>query len=82
MKWINASALEHFDELPTSAYVRLPVVRALFGVSASTVWRWSRDGDLPKPTKISGTTLWPVGALRERLAQVRASKVREDSPSI
>lgn len=69
MKWINASALAQFDDLPTSAYVRLPVLKAMFGVSASTIWRWSRVGWLPRPTKISGTTLWRVGELRERLAQ-------------
>lgn len=67
MKWINASALAHFDTLPASAYVRLPVMKAMFGVSASTIWRWSRIGALPRPTKISGTTLWRVGEIRERV---------------
>ncbi len=69
MKWINASALAQFDALPASAYVRLPVLKAMFGVSASTIWRWSRVGWLPRPTKISGTTLWRVGELRECLAR-------------
>ncbi len=73
MKWINASALAHFDSLPMSAYVRLPVMKAMFGVSASTIWRWSRIGALPPPTKISGTTLWRVGEIRDHLAESGAS---------
>ena len=60
----QAAALRGFDELPDSAGVRLPVVQALFGVSAPTVWRWSRKAVIPAPTKRGGVALWNVGALR------------------
>lgn len=69
MKRINETALHYFEELPNCGYVRLPVVAALFGISTSTVWRWSRLGHLPAPKRYSGVTLWPVGPLREALAQ-------------
>jgi len=62
------AALQHFDRLPDSASARVPVVAALFSVSVPTIWRWSRDGKLPAPTKRGGVTLWSVGQLRAALA--------------
>ena len=34
------NALVNFDQLPNSAYVRLPVMTNLYGVSATTIWRY------------------------------------------
>ena len=71
MKRIDESALREFDTLPDSAYVRLPVVTALVGISRATVWRWTRQGNLPQSVRISGVTLWSVGGLRKSLGIVR-----------
>lgn len=61
-------ALKNFDLLPDSANVRAPVVAALFGISAATVWRKSKDGKLPTPRRISDrVTVWNVGELRASL---------------
>lgn len=61
-------ALKNFDSLPDSANVRAPVVAALFGVSAATVWRKAKDGKLPAPRRISDrVTVWNVGELRASL---------------
>lgn len=65
----DARALRDFDHLPESAYVRLPVVAALFSVSRPTVWRWVRAGHLPEPRRIAGVALWRVAALRARLSE-------------
>lgn len=62
-KPINA-ALAQFDKLPDAAEVRVPTVAALHGVSVVTAWRWSKNGNLPAPTKRGGVTTWNVGALR------------------
>lgn len=62
------AALQNFDLLPNSAGARAPVVAALFSVSVPTVWRWTRDGRLPAPTKRGGVTLWSVAALRKTMA--------------
>lgn len=63
------TALEHFDSLPNSANVRLPVVEGLYGCSAATVWRGVKSGKIPKPKKISvRITAWNVGELRNALA--------------
>ena len=61
-------ALKNFDLLPDSANVRQPVVEALFGCSAATVWRMVKRGTLPAPRKLSERiTAWNVGALRKLL---------------
>lgn len=60
-------ALKNFDSLPDSANVRQPVVEALLGCSAATVWRMVKRGTL-KPRKLSErVTGWNVGELRQVL---------------
>ena len=69
------SALQNFDQLPNSAHVRLPVVKALTGCSAATVWRRAKDGTIPKPIKLSPrVTAWNVGQLRQALASIADGK--------
>ncbi len=58
----------HFEALPISANVRLPVVMALYSVSPATVWRNVKNGNIPKPHKLTPrTTVWNVGELRAAL---------------
>lgn len=59
-----------FDSLPDEGRVRLPVVRALFGVSSPTIWRWSKNGTLDPPCRIGGVTTWGAGGLRKKLLGV------------
>lgn len=62
-------ALKNFDSLPDAANVRQPVVQALVGCSAATVWRMVKRGTLPSPRKLSErVTAWNVGDLRKALA--------------
>ena len=59
----------NFDQLPDAAFVRLPVVRLLFGCSTSAVWRNSKSGHIPRPRKISeNISGWNVGELRQALS--------------
>ena len=65
-------ALQHFDQFPNSANVRLPVVEALFACSAPTVWRRVKSGHIPKPRKFSPrVTCWNVGELRQALGVIQ-----------
>jgi predicted DNA-binding transcriptional regulator AlpA len=66
-------ALRQFDDLPASAYVKLPVVQILFGgVSGEEIRRRVLDGRIPKPTKLgSRNNIWQVGELREALARLQ-----------
>ena len=72
-------ALEHFDQLPDSAFVRQPVVEALFACSAATVWRWVAGCRIPKPRKLSDRiSAWNVGQLRAALASVLSDRQFSD----
>lgn len=62
-------ALANFDKLPDSAYIRLPVIKALYGVSSATIWRGVKNQTIPKPSKLSERcTAWNVGLIRAALA--------------
>ncbi|MDO9151677.1 MAG: AlpA family phage regulatory protein [Methylotenera sp.] len=62
-------ALINFDSMPDSAYIRLPVIKALYGVSSATIWRNVKNGAIPKPSKLSERcTAWNVGQVRADLA--------------
>ncbi len=62
-------ALANFDQLPDSAYIRLPVMKGLFGVSAASIWRGTKQGVFPKAIKLTErTTAWNVGLVRAALA--------------
>jgi predicted DNA-binding transcriptional regulator AlpA len=63
-------ALANFDELPDSAYIRLPVMTGLFGVSAASIWRGVKNQSIPKPVKLTErTTAWSVRLVRQALAE-------------
>lgn len=69
---IIPDALKHFDSLPDSASVRLPVVQALYACSPASVWRGVKAGTIPKPRKLTPrTTAWLVRDLRQSLASVK-----------
>lgn len=45
-------------------YGRLPTIARLLDVHATTVWKWSKEGKLPMPRKISGNiTLWEIASV-------------------
>jgi len=61
-------ALRNFQALPDAAFVRLPVVCALFSISPATAWRWVKKSVLPNPRRLSeAVTAWNVGELRKAL---------------
>lgn len=62
-------ALVNFDSMPDSAYIRLNVMKGLFGVSAASIWRGCKNGTIPKPIKLTERcTAWNVGQVRAALA--------------
>lgn len=67
----NAWALERFDTLPGCAFVKMPVVMALYACSDEGVRRGVAAGRIPKPVKIgSRVNGWRVQDLRESLARL------------
>ena len=70
-KVITNDTLRNLDDLPDCALVSDRVVAALMQSSRQTIWRWSREGRLPKPVKLGANlTRWQVGPLREALAKL------------
>lgn len=62
-------ALANFDKLQDSAYIRLPVMKGLYGVSSASIWRGVKNLTIPKPSKLTErTTAWNVGLVRAALA--------------
>ncbi len=62
-------AVVNFDKMPNSAFIRLPVMSMLYGVSTATIWRAVKRGEIPKPIKLTErTTAWNVGLVRSDLA--------------
>lgn len=66
-----SKALARFDALPGSAFVRLPVVKELFGVSAATIYRMVKAGKLAPPERIG-----------EKSSGFRVSEIRKALESI
>lgn len=56
--------IKDFDSLPNAAAVDDKTVAALCGCHVATVWERSKNGKLPRPRKIGGSTRWNVGELR------------------
>lgn len=53
-------------------------VRARFGgVSESTLYRWSKKGEIPRPIKIGRTRLWDGRELDEHVAALQAVRQAE-----
>lgn len=67
--------IRRFDSLPDSAFVRFPVICALFAISTATAWRWTKGGKLPTPIKL-GTriTAFRVGDIRAKLKEAADAK--------
>ncbi len=60
--------LRDFDQLPNSQHVRLPVVKALLGVSGATIWRMVKAKQLKTHKLTERTTTFNVGELRALLS--------------
>lgn len=69
------------DDLPDSAFVRVTKAASLLDISVPTVWRWAREGRIPKPQKVGpNVTGWRLGELRAHLTAV-ANEDYETLPS-
>lgn len=72
-----SAAVQNFDSLPDSAFVRLPTVCVMFGIAPATAWRWIKAGRLPSPHKIGPRVAgFKVEDLRGVLRQARAEECK------
>jgi predicted DNA-binding transcriptional regulator AlpA len=49
----------------TPKLVRAKEVGEMMGIGRTTVWRYAKEGKLPKPIKWQGHTVWRVADLEE-----------------
>ena len=72
----TSTILAAFDELPATAFVKRPVVQGLWGgISDFEVDRLEKAGKIPRRVKLgSRVNGWQVGALRDALAALQASR--------
>lgn len=61
-------AVKHFDQLSPECQVRLPVVKAMLGISGATVWRLVKAQKLKAHKLTPRTTTFNVGELRSLLS--------------
>lgn len=54
-------------------YLAVRGVASRYSVSVPTVWRWAKDGQLPKPIKLNGSTRWKLADLMEWEQQQEAA---------
>jgi excisionase family DNA binding protein len=66
--------LRDFCSLPDSQQIRLPIVKALLGVSNATVWRMIKAGKLKAYKFTERTTTFNVGELRAFITSKMESK--------
>lgn len=63
-----------FDDLPGSAFVKQPQILQVVPISASSLWRWVRDGMFPRPIKLSDhCSVWRVADVRQWMQQQQAA---------
>lgn len=67
-------ALRNFDSLPDSGYIRLPILRALLGVSSATVWRMVQAQKIKAYKLTARTTAFKVREVRALLASTVEAK--------
>lgn len=62
----QAMSLHASSELPREGFVRVGTLAKVLGIAVVTVWRWTANGKLPQPVKLS-----------ERVTAWRAEEVRD-----
>jgi len=70
-----------FSEMPDEAFVRLPQVKALTGLSRSTIYEEIASGRFPKQIKLTRHAVgWRLGDIRRLLADPVGWKPAADRP--
>lgn len=59
------------SELSRDHLINRRQLRRLVPVSAATVWRWERDGRLPKHLTIGRTSFWRAIEIHEYLSRAK-----------
>jgi len=56
---------QHHFTLPSEGFIRVNPLSKILGIAVVTCWRWSAQGKLPKPVKLSErVTAWRAEDIR------------------
>lgn len=65
--------MSHSQDVPR--FVRAKDAAAFLGLGTSTVWRWAREGRIPKPIKLSArASVWKLDDLKAFVAAQDAAQ--------
>lgn len=57
---------EQINSNPSEIFLRDSQLSKRYSVSRATIWRWTRDGQLPKPVSFGpGCTRWRLSELEQ-----------------
>lgn len=63
---------EQINSIPPETYLPDSYLSKRYSVSRNTIWRWTRDGRLPKPVKLGpGCTRWRLSEIEKFEADFR-----------
>lgn len=66
-------AIKSSHPRPAEGYASAKRLAELLETTPSTIWRWSRNGRLPKPYRLGeGTTRWKIEEVNEALSKLAA----------
>ncbi|MEN8720621.1 MAG: hypothetical protein ABF296_10210 [Oceanococcaceae bacterium] len=69
-----SQTVEQFDCLPDAALIDQKTLEVLLGCGPTSVWRWVKSGDVPRPVRIGlRSNRWRVGDIRALLAKRAAA---------
>ena len=72
--------MQKYQNLPSEGFIRVGTLAAILGVAVVTVWRWSANGYLPRPLKLSDrVTVWKAEEVR---AWIQAHSETNKTPEV
>ena len=64
-----------FTSIPSTGFLRLPQILAIFPISKSAWWEGCKSGRFPKPVKLGPrTTVWRAEDIRTFIERVSAQQ--------
>lgn len=70
MSIVTTPAAPAATSYTTDSYLNVTQVANRYGVSTDTIWRWTRDGEMPKAVKIGrNCTRWRMSDLTDHEAR-------------
>ena len=68
-----------FTTIPTTGFLRLPQILAIFPISKSAWWQGCKTGRFPKPVKLAPrTTVWRAEDIAALISRINSQQQEAD----